>query len=209
MLDKLQRWHHWQPRHWVPANLMVRAGPGPGLRISGAAVTQPLQLQGMPWRCTQEHNFTSQVVSRVSQRVLQDLGEWSVRALSLDNAITHWALMPSYLANHLSQPIHKPVTTSCRNNCLSPRIRSFRVKLQLALTWCALSKPLGLPLPLSLHNPLKMLPHWAYRHCVPKGKKKCQIGGKEQGECLTWLPTILASISMCGLQYNVIDDPWI
>lgn len=59
------------------------------MRVSGAAVTQPLRLQGMPWRCTQEHNFPSQEVSRVSQRVLQDLGEWSVRALSLDNAIMH------------------------------------------------------------------------------------------------------------------------
>lgn len=121
--------------------------PRSTVRVPGTAVTQPLWLQGMPWKCTQEHNFPSQAVSRVSQRVLQDLGEWSVRALSLDNAIMHWALMPSYLANHLSHPIHKPATTSRRNNCLSPRIRSFRVKLQLALIWCAVSKALGPPSP--------------------------------------------------------------
>lgn len=143
------------------------------------------------------------------------MGGWTVRAFSLDDAfnsaVRRWVLRFRYLASYLNHPICKPVLTSCINKGLSARIRSFRAKLQLALAWCAASKLQGLPLPLSLRSALLkwlLLPYWEYRHCVPRGRRKPQIGGKEEGKGLTWLPTLLASVLIFGSQYDVMGDPW-
>jgi len=91
---------------------------------------------------------------------------------------------------------------------LSPRLRFFRVKLQLE-AWHVSSKALHLYLPISLHCTSQN------DHCCPTGdtdteyhRGERKVGGKEEGEGLTWLPTILASILMCGLQYYVIEAPW-
>lgn len=41
-----------------------------------------------------------------------------------------------------------------------------------------------------------------------KGEKETPDRWEGEGEGLTWLPTLLASVLVCGSQYDVIGDPW-
>lgn len=112
LLGKLWRCHHCQPSHWVSASLMASTGLGAAQGSLEQRWRSPCSYRARLGD-SQGCYLPSQGVFSTPQRVLQDVGGSTVRAVSLDDtfssAARHWALRSSYHANYLNHPICKPV----------------------------------------------------------------------------------------------------